>query len=444
MDPYASHNANFCFKSHPNNSEQKLTKARTQLLLNQPFFGTLCVRLKPVPGPVPTMATNGRVIVYNPEFVKGLTAAELEAVVAHETLHCALGHHCRRGERDPELWNEAADLAINPILVANKFTLPTGALLDPAFENLSAEEIYARRLRASSGANAPASSSSRSDDGAGGNGARDKTPQSQAACGAPSPNDSKQGTPTSEIPTGASAGGVPEPRPGGFGEVLDATDNEGNPASPAEKNRQQQEWSIAAEQAIRSAKSCGHEAANLERPLRESRESRQDWRAILREFVAAVAPSDYRWSPPNRRYIASGLYLPSIERRGVGPVVIAVDTSGSIGTDELEQFAGEISAIAEEAQPEAIHVVYCDAMVQSSREFRPSEPIRLAPKGGGGTDFRPVFTWLEQNELNPVCLIYLTDLCCDSFPEPPDYPVLWATNSRRTAPFGETVRIFTD
>jgi len=422
-------------------SEQKLTKARTQLLLNQPFFGTLCVRLKPVPGPVPTMATNGRLILYNPEFVEGLTAAELEAVVAHETLHCALGHHCRRGERDPELWNEAADLAINPILVANKFTLPAGALLDLAYENLSAEEIYARRLRASSQAKAPDSSSSQPSDGGSGSGAPDKTPQTQAAGADASQNHSEQGTTTSQS---ASEGGIPESRQGRFGEVLDATDEDGNPTSPAEKSRQQQEWSIAAEQAIRSAKFCGYEPSDLERPMCESRESKQDWRSILREFVAAVVPSDYRWSPPNRRYVASGLYLPSIERRGVGPIVIAVDTSGSIGNEELEQFAGEISAIAEEAQPEAIHVVYCDATVQSFQEFRSSEKIRLEPRGGGGTDFRPVFTWVEEDGLNPVCLIYLTDLCCHSFPEPPDYPVLWVTDSRRTAPFGETVRIFSD
>jgi predicted metal-dependent peptidase len=424
-------------------AEQKLTKARTQLLLDQPFFGTLCVRLKPVPGPVPTMATNGRLIVYNPRFVETLTAAELEAVVAHEALHCALGHHCRRGERDPELWNEAADLAINPLLVTNKFTLPAGALLDPAYQNLSAEEIYARRLRASSQASAPDSASSQPGDG-GNSGTPDETPQSQAACVDPNPNGSKHGAPTSQTPTRRSDGDVPGPRPGQFGEVLDAADEDGNPASPAERSRQQQEWSIAAEQAVRSAKSCGHEPANLERPLREARESRQDWRAILREFVAAVAPSDYRWSPPNRRYIASGLYLPSIERRGAGPIVIAVDTSGSIGTEELEQFAGEISAIAEEAQPEVIHVVYCDAAVQSSQEFRSSEPIRLEPKGGGGTDFRPVFAWVEENELYPVCLIYLTDLCCHSFPGPQDYPVLWVTDSRRTAPFGETVRVVPD
>ncbi len=223
--------------------------------------------------------------------------------------------------------------------------------------------------------------------------------------------------------------------------MLDASDEHGQPASPAEQRRQEHEWGIAAEQALRSAKACGHDPLGVGRPLTEGRQSQQDWRAIMRDFVAATTPSDYRWTPPNRRYIASGLYLPSVERRGLGEIVIAVDTSGSIGKLELEQFAGEISAISEEAQPEAIHVVYCDAAVQSSQEFRASEPVRLEPKGGGGTDFRHAFDWVAENDVAPVCLIYLTDLCCDSFPDAPQYPVLWVTDSRRTAPFGETVRI---
>jgi len=133
--------------------------------------------------------------------------------------------------------------------------------------------------------------------------------------------------------------------------------------------------------------------------------------------------------------------LPSVERRGMGEIVIAVDTSGSIGKLELEQFAGEISAISEEAQPEAIHVVSCDAAVQSTQEFTASEPVRLEPRGGGGTDFRPAFKWVAENNVVPACFIYLTDLCCPSYPEAPEYPVLWVTDSRRTASFGETLRI---
>lgn len=201
-------------------------------------------------------------------------------------------------------------------------------------------------------------------------------------------------------------------------------------AEASEEIARQHEWAIAAEQALRVAKSCGSEPTGVERSLTESRESQQDWRAILRDFVAATAPKDYRWTPPNRRHIASGLYLPSIERQGVGKIVIAVDTSGSIGRLELEQFAAEISAIAEEVQPDVIHVVYCDAAVQSVQQFGALEPVLLEPKGGGGTDFRPVFNWVTENGIAPACFIYLTDLYCDSFPDVPGYPVLWVTDSR--------------
>ena len=421
-----------------NDLVRKLTRARTQLLLGQPFFGTLCLRLKLMPADVPTMATDGRRIVYDPRFVQSLTPAELEGVLAHEVLHCALGHHCRRGTRDRMLWNEAADLAINPLLVANGFTLPAGALLDPAFDSLSAEEIYARLLQRNNGqSSAPHATTSQSPSGGTGSGSPTQSSQAQP----PRPTGSSPAPPRQDESQGNGANETGSPQPGGFGEVLDATDNDGTPASEAENRRQQHEWTIAADQALRSAKTCGHEPAAVERHLQESRESKQDWRSTLRDFVAARDPSDYRWTPPNRRHIHAGLYLPSVDRQGIGPIVIAVDTSGSIGTKELEQFAGEITAIADEAQPESIHVVYCDAAVQSTQEFAASDPIRLEPKGGGGTDFRPAFAWVDQNGIEPACLIYLTDLCCQSFPEPPPYPVLWATDSRRAAPFGETIQI---
>ena len=420
---------------------QKLTRARTQLLLNQPFFGTLGLRLKLVPGSLPTMATDGSRIVYNSAFVGELKPAELEGVLAHEVLHCALGHHCRRGEREPGLWNEAADLAINPLLLGNGLTLSAGALIDPAFANLSSEEIYARLLRRrSEGASAVQQQAPQQTNVGGGMG---NVPQGTHGAATSDPmSDSSNGSGSSqnEQQTGQAMGPA-SMRSGGFGAVWDASDEHGHAASPAEKRRQEHEWSIAAEQALRSAKACGNEPGGIERPVSESRQSQQDWRTILRDFVAATAPSDYRWTPPNRRYIASGLYLPSVERRGLGEVVIAVDTSGSIGKRELEQFAAEISAISEETQPEAIHVVYCDAAVQCVQQFGSSEPVQLEPKGGGGTDFRPAFEWVAENDITSVCLIYLSDLCCNSFPETPEYPVLWVTDSRETAPFGETVRI---
>jgi len=428
-------------KSENDNIVRKLTRARTQLLLGQPFFGTLCLRLKLMAAPVATMATDGRRIAYEPSFVQLLTPAELEGVIAHEVMHCALGHHCRRGTRDPKLWNIAADFAINPLLIANGFTLPSDALLDPEFENLSAEEIYARLLQRDDGQNGP---SGQSQSAGSGSGAGSPSPGSQSQT-PPQPADSGGSQPQQPAAIAGNGGAQCEPpQPGGFGQVLDATDEDGAPASEAGTRRQQHEWAIAAEQALRSSKTCGREPLAVERNLQESSQSKQDWRSALRDFVAARTPADYSWTPPNRRHVYAGLYLPSVVREGIGKIVIAVDTSGSIGDEELAQFAGEITAIADEAQPEGIHVVYCDAAVQSTQEFVASEPVLLEPKGGGGTDFCPAFEWVEQNGIEPVCLIYLTDLLCNSFPEPPSYPVLWVTDSRGTAPFGDTIQITVD
>lgn len=410
---------------------QKLSRAKTQLLLNQPFFGTLCVRLKLVPDPeFPTMATDGHRIVYNPGFVEQLSPAELEGVLAHEVLHCALTHQCRRGHRAPGLWNEACDYAVNPILLDNGITLPAGILIDAAFRDLSAEEIYARLARSREQEPSPSENGS---DGCG---------KSTGDPIAPAGNE----TDLSNAPSHAARKESPQlgTRPGGFGEVLDAGSEDVTPVSQAETNRQAHEWSIAADQAMHSAKACGRIPAGIDRQLAQTRESRQDWRSILRDFISATDPSDYSWTPPNRRFIGSGLYLPSVIRAGVGEIVIVVDTSGSIGSDEIQQFAGEITAISAEARPERIHVVYVDAAVQETQEFEPGEDVVLAPKGGGGTDFRPAIEWVNEQGLTPKCLLYLTDLCCHSYPAEPDYPVLWVTGSRRIAPFGETLRIQTE
>jgi predicted metal-dependent peptidase len=365
------------------------------------------------------MATDGRRIVYSPAFVEGLKPAELEGVLAHEVLHCALAHHCRRGQREPELWNEAADYAVNPILLSSQVVLPAGVLVDPAFADLSAEEIYARLMKMRESGEAPDSTHAPSGNGAGASGLGPTA-----------------GRPPSEPPQA--------PRPGAVGEVIDAVGEDDKTASQAERQRQEREWSIAAEQAMRSAKACGNEPAGVERALEEVRNGKVDWRSVLRDFISASHPSDYSWTPPNRRHLSRGLYLPSVVRSGVGEIVIAVDTSSSIGAEELDQFAAEITAIADEVQPERILVVYCDASVQSIQEFTPPEPVVLSPKGGGGTDFRPPFEWLAEHEVMPSCLIYLTDLCCRSYPEPPEYPVLWVTDSQRTAAFGETLRIAAD
>src|SRR6201987_4650720 len=133
-----------------------IQKARTVLLLDHPFFGTLLFRLGArAYGSIATMASDGVSLYFNPEFVEGLSSAELIGTVAHECMHPALQHHTRRGGRNPRRWNMACDYAINPMLVDAGLTLPKEVLMDHRFRGMSAEEIY-NRLEAEEDQSSPA------------------------------------------------------------------------------------------------------------------------------------------------------------------------------------------------------------------------------------------------------------------------------------------------
>src|SRR5215469_12849449 len=130
-----------------NNNEMsasgRIQKARTALLLDHPFFGSLLYRLKDRESrAIKTMATDGVSLLWNPEFVETLTAATLAGTLAHEVMHPALHHHLRRSGRDPKRWNVACDYAINPLLVNAGLKLPEGVLVEDRFRGMSAEQIY--------------------------------------------------------------------------------------------------------------------------------------------------------------------------------------------------------------------------------------------------------------------------------------------------------------
>jgi predicted metal-dependent peptidase len=122
-------------------------------------------------------------------------------------------------------------------------------------------------------------------------------------------------------------------------------------------------------------------------------------------------------------------YLPSLRSDTLGPVVVAVDTSGSIDDVTLAAFAAEITAVLDEAAPAAIHVVYCDDAIAGSETYEPGDVINLTPRGGGGTAFRPVFDWIAGSDIQPACAVYLTDLDGRDFGPEPGYKVL-----RRVSP----------
>jgi len=397
-----------------NPSEVRIQKARTTLLLDHPFFGTLLFRLGgKASRSVATMATDGVSLFYNPEFVDGLNAAELAGVLAHEVMHPALQHHTRRDDRNPARWNMACDYAINQILIDAGLTLPKDVLVDNRFRGMSAERIYNLI------------------------GEDEKQERSTGQSESPSANGS--GGPEGGSLQDDQAGNEPQApsTPGGVGQVLDAPEPEAESSpSVAEQAR---EWQIAVEQAETVAKVAGKLPGGAVRALEASQAAKVDWRELLRRAWSDTIPADYSWTRPNRRHVWAGLYLPGITSEGVGEIAIAVDCSGSVSSRQLGLFEAEIRSILAGQRPQLVHVLYFDAAVQKVETYQAGQPVSLSPVGGGGTDFRPCFDWLQERGIVPQILVFLTDLC-GAFPsEVPPYPVIWASTESRRAPFGGVV-----
>lgn len=365
-------------------AEKRLTQARTALVLDAPFFGALALRLPLEADPsIETACTDGTRIRYNPGFIDSLDAAQLKGLLAHEVLHCTNGHPWRMEKRDPRKWNTAADLAINPLLKEAGFILPPGGLdASPDFVGLSAEAIYNRL-----------------------------------------PNDEGENGKGNDKP---GPGEVEAPAPG-----TQAADQ----AAEIEAD-----WKAATIQAAKAAAAMGKLPGSLARLVEEIKRPRVDWRAELRRFVQQTARNDYAWRKPAARYMHAGLYLPGLQSEQMPPLVVCIDTSGSIDPGTLAAFGAEVQSIADETRPEALHVVYCDARINRTEMHEPGDLITLQSVGGGGTDFRPPFAWVDAEGIQPAALVYLTDLEGPAPAAAPDYPVLWAcTNPRKTAPWGITL-----
>jgi predicted metal-dependent peptidase len=395
---------------HETPAAERIRKARTALLLDHPFFGSLLFRLKGDEcRSIPTMATNGVVLRYNPAFVDTLNAATLAGVLAHEVLHPALQHHVRRSGRDSRRWNEACDYAINPLLLDAGLSLPDGVLVDPRFRGMSAEQIY--NLREAEAQPQPSGQNSASEGAGDGSG---ETSEKQCCTDEPT---------------------APETE-GGVGQVLDAPlPDDGTPSV----EEQAREWRVAVNQAITLSKQAGKAPAGLARTLEGAAEAQVDWRELLRRLWSDTIPADSSWMRPNRRHIWSGLYLPGVAREGTGEIAIAVDCSGSVNARQLRLFEAEIRSIIEGQRPERVHVLYFDAEVHKVDTYAAGEMLHLDPVGGGGTEFGPCFDWLNEHGIHPQTMVFLTDLY-GSFPESaPDYPVIWASTGSRQAPFGSVI-----
>jgi predicted metal-dependent peptidase len=397
-----------------NSVTRRLVAARATLVLDHPFFGALALRMdiqEETRGRTQTMATDGRSVFYQKGYVEGCSDQELVGLLAHEVMHPAMQHHTRRGDRDPGLWNEAADYAINPILLDAGFVLPGAPLLNREYCGMTAEQIYEALKKSQDDTESRSPDDPETDDTGNGDSLKDEGGGGNGAA------DDRAGEKSETVE-----------RPGG---VLDAPD-------PAQ---QEAEWQVALKQATQAAQMMGQMPGGITLAVDEVLRPRVAWKSILRRFVQQSATADYSWRMPNRRYVAARLYLPDLRSESLPSIVVVVDSSASTHA-ALPAFKAELQSIVEECQPESTIVIMADAKVQRVDEFQRGEAIEFNVEGFGGTDFRPAFGHVDREQLNPACLIYLTDADGVYPDEPSTYPTLWAiTTPNQQAPWGETVYI---
>lgn len=408
--------------------DPRISKQRTALVLDQPFFGALALRLRVVEDPsCKTFWTNGEALGYNPTYLSSLNDLETRGVLAHEVLHVANGHCWRMGDRDPDLWNDACDHAINPIVLDAGMLLPKGVLVDARFKGKSAEEIYG--ILAQEKRQREKQKQAEGKQG-GGKGSNTSNSPPQSPSGANGAN-----TPSTPPVAGSSPHVVPS-----CGEVRQYTADD--------KAQQEADWKVAVLQAAKAAKMRGALPGSLAGMVADAVEPAVDWRPLLHRFAQESSPTDYSFAMPHRRYLHMGLYLPSLNEPAVGDAVFVRDSSGSLWDETQAQFAAEIIAVNEGVRPRRLIVMDCDTRVTQMQIFERGDAVDfdLQPvRGGGGTSFVEPFTRLATEGIHPAFLVYLTDMDGRFPDETPSYPVLWASTTplkrARKAPFGETVEV---
>lgn len=373
-------------------AEALMIKARSKLLMTQPFFGALALKLQLVPITDETVcntaAVDGRRMFYYPPFINGLVSggsnAKVVGLVAHEVMHCVFNHMTRRNFRDMEDWNIACDYAINSHLIDNGFVLPDEGIFDTEkkYVGWHAEAIY--------------------------NDINKKKPENK-------------------------------PKPAPWGMVLDATD-------PAAQNV---EWEVAVRAAAMTAKAAGKLPGNIASMIDEVLTPKVDWRSALWQFATRLDRAEYSWSRPHRAYISEDEYLPSMRSEVLGPLVFIFDTSGSHSDQALKQCWSEVVDVAKHQRPSNLYVVQCDYNVQKAEEIdidtAGNEKFEI--KGRGGTRFGPAFDHVREHYPEAEAVIFLTDMECGFGDcKEPECPVLWISTEKKWSepPFGDVIYMALD
>jgi predicted metal-dependent peptidase len=357
------------------------------------FAGVLSVGKVNFTEDLPTAATNGRDVMYNPKFIDTLNDKELNYVVLHEALHKVYQHmHLwkKLWKENPMLANMAADYVVNYAIheadadseIAKR---PDSALFDMAYKGMTTKQIFDMLKKDS--------------------------------------NFVKQ-----------QAG-------------HDTHDWEG---AEALSDDEVKETAKQIDQALRQGEIIrGKMQGNKNRAVNEILEPKVNWREQLREFVNSTCKNKDRtsWRRPHKRFIGQDIYMPSMIGESIGQVVVGIDTSGSIGQKELNEFLSEVVAICDDVAPSSIELLYWDTAVAGHETYNQGDYKALVqstkPAGGGGTHVGCVNQYVKDKRIQPEAIIILTDgYVEDDWGGNWEYPTLWAVTTRHnTSPHGKTIHI---
>ncbi len=415
--------------------QNKIAAARTRLILDKPFLGALVLRLPLVaadPKWCKGVATDAKKLYYNEEYINALNIQQTQFVLAKQALHCALSHFARRQHRIKHRWGLACDYAVNPLLINDGLKAPPGTLVDDGYEGMTAEEIY-HYIDDLDNEDSEFDKQS-------------KDPPDDQDNNDPNQDGSDQQPSNSEDnqdPQMQQSFDMDMDEDGGENGIEEA----GLAPQPAALSPQEQEelsvqWQQRLAGAAQQAMQAGKLGGSMARMVDFMLQPKLPWRMLLARYMTSSARDDYSYFRPSSRRGDPAIF-PSMRSAQIN-IAVGVDISGSVDDKEMNEFMSEVDAIKANMRAR-ITMLPCDAVLAEGAPFvfEPWEEIKLPTqlKGGGGTDFSPVFDWLELQDQQPDLLVYFTD-CQGSFPEiEPTYPVIWLVKGRHFAPWGQRVQL---
>jgi len=404
---------------------EKIQKAKARLMLEHPYFGTIASSLKlEKSDAIEAFLSDGSILQYNDDYFESAPVEDVEFALANGAMHTVLKHQKRAGERYDWLWQLATDYTINSMLVKNGLILPDRANYQDRFVGMYAEEVY--EILRSEIINEELSG--------------DENLKEQAHNEQGKENNDR----VSEEGKGVEES---EERPRQTAHS-DTVSNESSLDTPSESCEDEEpEMDLEAEeqmareffeQLFEKMNRQGTLPKDLKLLVPEYFSHKVEWRERLYRYIADHAKSSFSFVPPNMKYLYRGIYLPSLSS-DLLRIVIAIDTSGSIDEGLLATFLGEVQSITQQYPNFEIDILTADMKLQSHEVFLPGETLNYEIKGRGGTDFRPVFEYIDRHIDYPTLLLYFTD-GLGTFPDQePPYDLLWVMPAEGEVPFGEVV-----